>query len=298
LPAFVFIQFFLYRSSKKRQARLSRRLEPVVGDPFCSWFPSVSGSVSGSGSIQTVYCGWSSRTETIGSADICDRCTVHIRFFVSKSHLLSFDSDSDSDTDPDYHPALQFGPTEAPPIFLLGQGGTGNSLPVLRSNKRLPPKSPLMPMKGGPCPLWLTSLSVKNLLAFGHRQTKLPVSPARLSRRLEPVVGDPFCSWFPSVSGSVSGSGSIQTVYCGWSSRTETIGSADICDRCTVHIRFFVSKSHLFFLRFRFRYRPRPRLSSGLAVRSKRSAAYFPARLSGSGSRCIEVRDPARLVCI
>jgi hypothetical protein len=52
----------------------------------CSRFPSVSGSESGSGSIPAVYCGWSS-------------CTV-----VSKSHLLSFDSDSDTDPDTDYDP--------------------------------------------------------------------------------------------------------------------------------------------------------------------------------------------------
>jgi hypothetical protein len=37
----------------------------------------------------------------IGPADIRDRCTIHIRFLVSKSLLLSFDSDSDTDTDPD-----------------------------------------------------------------------------------------------------------------------------------------------------------------------------------------------------
>jgi hypothetical protein len=62
------------------QARLSRRLEPVVGDPSVSWFPSVSGSESGTGSIPTGYCGWSSRTETIGPADILDQCPVTSSF--------------------------------------------------------------------------------------------------------------------------------------------------------------------------------------------------------------------------
>jgi len=38
---------------------------------------------------------------------------------------MSFDSDSDSDPDPDYNRALPW-----------VVGGTGNSLPVLRSNKR------------------------------------------------------------------------------------------------------------------------------------------------------------------
>jgi hypothetical protein len=48
----------------------------------------------------------SSRTETTGPADIRDQCMVHIRIFVSKCHLLSFDSDSDTDPDPDpdYNP--------------------------------------------------------------------------------------------------------------------------------------------------------------------------------------------------
>jgi hypothetical protein len=58
----------------------------------------------GIGIDSDVYCGWSSRTETIGPADILDRCTVHIQFLEPKSHLLSFDSDSDTDPDPDYNP--------------------------------------------------------------------------------------------------------------------------------------------------------------------------------------------------
>jgi hypothetical protein len=43
-------------------------------------------------------------SERIGPADIRDRCTVHHPVLVSKSHLLSFDSDSDTDHDPDYNP--------------------------------------------------------------------------------------------------------------------------------------------------------------------------------------------------
>jgi hypothetical protein len=79
---------------------LSRRLEPGCWRSVCSWFPSVSGSESGSIPIPTVYCGWSSRTATIGPIDIRDRCTVHIQFLMSKSHPLFFDPDPD----PDYNP--------------------------------------------------------------------------------------------------------------------------------------------------------------------------------------------------
>jgi hypothetical protein len=46
------------------------------------------------------------------------------------------------------------------PWWAMLAGGTGNSLPVLRSNKR--PMKPLL--------LWLTSLFMENLLAFGHLQ--------------------------------------------------------------------------------------------------------------------------------
>jgi hypothetical protein len=75
------------------------------GSPYrsvCSWFPSVSGSESGSGSIPTGIVG--GPHARCSPAETLDRCTVHIRFLVSKSHLLSFDSDSDSDTDPDDNP--------------------------------------------------------------------------------------------------------------------------------------------------------------------------------------------------
>jgi hypothetical protein len=56
------------------------------------------------------------------------------------------------------------------------------SLPVLRSNKRPTPIQPLVPMptipmKGEARPLWLSSLLVKNLLAFGHRQRSCRCHP-------------------------------------------------------------------------------------------------------------------------
>jgi hypothetical protein len=70
------------------------------------------------------------------------------------TNLNRIDFDFDFDFDPDS-------------VFA---GGTGNSLPVLRSNKRILLKTPFVPMKAEtPCPLWLTSLFVENLLAFGHR---------------------------------------------------------------------------------------------------------------------------------
>jgi hypothetical protein len=65
---------------------------------------------------------------------------------------IEIDSDPDSDSDLDF------------------VGGTGNSLPVLRSNKRLLLKAPFVPMKAETlCPLGLISPFVENLVAFGHR---------------------------------------------------------------------------------------------------------------------------------
>jgi hypothetical protein len=40
-------------------------------------------------------------------------------FFVSKSHLLSFDSDSDSDTDPDTDPDPDYNPYRDRDVFVL-----------------------------------------------------------------------------------------------------------------------------------------------------------------------------------
>jgi hypothetical protein len=79
-----------------------------------SWFPSVSGSESGSGSIPTVYRGlvvthvvatlpeFRQHRQDAVQQGFTGRVPC-IRFLVSKSHLLSFDSDSDTDPDPDYN---------------------------------------------------------------------------------------------------------------------------------------------------------------------------------------------------
>ena len=51
------------------------------------------------------------------------------------------------------------------------KGGTGNSLPVLRSNKRLARKSSYVPMKRrASAPVVVDFVFSENLLAFGHRQ--------------------------------------------------------------------------------------------------------------------------------
>jgi hypothetical protein len=86
-------------------------------------------------------------------------------------------------------------------------GGTGNSLPVLRSNKRLLLKAPFVPIKAETlCPLWLTSPFVENLLAFGHRHKcrchpALPKQPRdrnrnRYRNRFSSVLclGPKFCA--------------------------------------------------------------------------------------------------------
>jgi hypothetical protein len=58
----------------------------------CSWFPSVSVSESGSGSIPTVYCDWSSRTHEI-------EIQIEIQIDIDCDFDFDFDLDSDSDSD-------------------------------------------------------------------------------------------------------------------------------------------------------------------------------------------------------
>jgi hypothetical protein len=88
-------------------------------------------------------------------------------------YTVGIDPDLDSDTDTD-------GNQEQTDHQQLA-GGTGNSLPVLRSNKRLPPKSRPVPMKGEAfarygCPRFQPKTSW--LSATGNQVNQLPVPPA------------------------------------------------------------------------------------------------------------------------
>jgi hypothetical protein len=104
----------------------------------------------GIGIDSDVYCGWSSRTETIDPADMRDRCTVHIRFLVSRPNLLSFDSDSDSDTDPDPDPDSDsdYNPYRRRDGFTCIEKMSKLQSSAGGSNKWLLLKVPFAPMKG------------------------------------------------------------------------------------------------------------------------------------------------------
>jgi hypothetical protein len=85
------------------QARLSRRLGPVVGDPPAPGSLGVGIGIGiGIDSFrvsQKLQCHRNDRPSRHYAIDL-----QYITFLVFKSHLLSFDSDSDTDPDPDYNP--------------------------------------------------------------------------------------------------------------------------------------------------------------------------------------------------
>jgi hypothetical protein len=125
---------------------------------------------------------------------------VHcIRFLVSKSRLLSFYSDSDTDSDPDIIPTAIGMRTSA----ALWAGGTGNSLPVLRSNKKLLLKAPFVPMKGE------TLCRSRN----GPDQGRAHNAQSRITLTIRLLL-------VPIGVGVGIGIGIDSDWYCGWSSRT------------------------------------------------------------------------------
>jgi hypothetical protein len=88
------------------------------------------------------------------------------------------------------------------------------------------------------------SLDISYFSAYGSSPTPISISTARLFVLLFSSLAI-LLLLVPIGVGVGIGIGiGIPTVYCGWSSHTVTIGPAEMRDRCTVHIRFLVSKPH------------------------------------------------------
>jgi hypothetical protein len=306
-------------------------------DTVCSWFPSVSGSESGSGSIPAVYCGWSPRT-------VSPRCpsfvgiTAVFRSLVSKSHLLSSipipipcapgshrcrGRNRDRDR---FRRCIVVGPHARCRLVARVSSASQRCSGLSCQNPIFCPSIPIpIPCAPGShrCRgrnrdrdrfrgvLWLvTTHGVASLPEFRRHRSGVPVSRVKIPsfvRRFRfryrvllvpigvgvgigigidsivvdrvsprcPIVGrsgvpslvsksifchsdsDTVCSWFPSVSGSESGSGDSSGVL--W--LVTTHGVASLPDFVGI-ARVPVSRVKIpsFVRRFRFRYRPRPRL--------------------------------------